>query len=217
MIAVIDYGMGNLHSMAKALERVSDSKVEITPDPERIRLAERVVFPGVGAMGECMAELKRLGLDETLREVSADRPVLGVCLGMQALFDSSEENGGVDGLGILPGRVRRFGFDRDVQLKVPHMGWNQLSLLNGHALWDGIEDAWFYFVHTYFCEPARANDCAATCDYGGAFCAAIISDNIAAVQFHPEKSQDAGLRLLANFVAWDPLRTGTETGTGGAG
>ena len=207
MIAVIDYGMGNLHSMAKALERVCDQPVEITSDPERVRLAERVVFPGVGAMGACMAELKRLELDAVLREVASDRPLLGVCLGMQALFERSEEDGGVTGLGLLPGRVQRFDFPDQPQLKIPHMGWNRVQFTDqNHPLWQGLASEWFYFVHSYYCEPDEAGDVAARSEYGQSFCPAVLRGSIAAVQFHPEKSQAAGLRLLSNFLAWEPAR-----------
>lgn len=207
MIAVIDYGMGNLHSMAKALERVGDQPVEITSDPERIYLAERVVFPGVGAMGACMAELQRLELDAVLGEVAGDRPLLGVCLGMQALFERSEEDGGITGLGLLPGPVRRFDFPDDPALKIPHMGWNRVRFADPeHPLWRDLESDWFYFVHSYYCEPAAEADVAARCDYGHEFCPAVVRGSVAAVQFHPEKSQAAGLRLLSNFLAWEPVR-----------
>lgn len=202
-IAVIDYGMGNLHSMAKALERVAPkSRIRITDDADTLRRADRIVFPGVGAIAACMHELAEHELVAVLRELAGEKPMLGVCLGMQALFDESEEGGGQSALGIIPGRVRRFNTD-DPRLKIPHMGWNRVDL-NGHALWNGIESPWFYFVHSYYCEPADPARIAGECHYGNTFCAAVAQDNLFAVQFHPEKSQADGLRLLANFADWRP-------------
>lgn len=202
-IAVIDYGMGNLHSMAKALERVAPrSRVRITDRPETLQRADRIVFPGVGAIAACLAELDRLELADPLRELAADKPFLGVCLGMQALFETSEEGRGHRALGILPGRVNRFAFD-DPDLKVPHMGWNRVAP-TAHPLWEGIDSPWFYFVHSYYCRPEQPEQVAGSCDYGGPFCAAVARDNLFAVQFHPEKSQASGLRLLANFAEWRP-------------
>ena len=208
-VAIIDYGMGNLHSIAKALERVAPAglRVQVSRDPDLIRKAGRVVFPGVGAIAHCMEELGRLGLDQVIREVAGQRPLLGVCLGMQALLDESEENGGTSGLGLIPGRVRRFPGDlRDASgapLKVPHMGWNQVRQ-HPHPLWDGIgQDSRFYFVHSYYVVPDREEDVAGTAAYGIEFAAAVSHGNLFAVQFHPEKSQKAGLRLLENFLRWD--------------
>ena len=211
-IAVIDYGMGNLRSVAKALEHAAPGRaVTVTGDPERVLAAERVVFPGVGAVGDCMAELRRLGLDRALREVAAaGRPLLGICLGLQALFEASEESGGAAGLGLLPGRVRAFPEPlRDprtgARLKVPHMGWNQVFPTRPHPLWEGIEPGErFYFVHSYYACPAAEGDVAATCEYGLRFPCAVAHGSLFAVQFHPEKSQRAGLRLLANFAGWEP-------------
>ncbi|ROR34465.1 imidazole glycerol phosphate synthase subunit HisH [Inmirania thermothiophila] len=208
-VVVIDYGMGNLHSMAKALERVAPPRVRVrvSGDPAAVAAADRVVFPGVGAMRDCMAELARRGLVEAVREAAASRPFLGVCIGMQALYEESEENGGTRCLGILPGRVRFFGHgmrEPDGRaLKVPHMGWNRVWRTRPHPLWDGIADgAWFYFVHGYHAEAAGAA-LAATSDYGVRFAAAAARGNLFATQFHPEKSSATGLRLLANFLAWD--------------
>ena len=154
-IAIIDYGMGNLHSIAKAVEHVAgDDRVWVSPDPDTLRRADRLIFPGVGAIRDCMAELRRLGLDALLREVARDKPLLGVCLGMQALLDHSEENGGVDGLGLIPGQVRRFpeglaDSASGARLKIPHMGWNQVHQTGPHPLWKGIPDgSRFYFVHS---------------------------------------------------------------------
>jgi glutamine amidotransferase len=202
-IAVIDYGMGNLHSMAKALERVAPkSRIRITDDADTLRRADRIVFPGVGAIGACMRELANHDLIPVLQELADHKPMLGVCLGMQALFEESEEGGGQSALGIIPGRVRRFTTD-DPRLKVPHMGWNRVDT-NGHTLWNGIDSPWFYFVHSYYCEPTDPARSAGECHYGKTFCAAVAQDNLFAVQFHPEKSQADGLRLLANFADWRP-------------
>lgn len=206
-VAVIDYGMGNLHSVAKALERMGGDVV-VTHDARVIRAADRVVLPGVGAIRDCMGEMHRLGVDEVVREVVREKPFLGVCVGMQALMEQSEENGGTACLGILPGRVAYFGDGlRDaagVALKVPHMGWNQVHQERAHPLWDGIaQDARFYFVHSYFVRPADSAHTAATACHGVTFAAAVARENLFAVQFHPEKSQHAGLRLYQNFLRWD--------------
>jgi imidazole glycerol phosphate synthase, glutamine amidotransferase subunit len=208
-VAVIDYGMGNLHSVAKALEHVADGQqVIVTHDPARIRAADRVVLPGVGAIRDCMAEMARQGVIDVIHEVVREKPFLGVCVGMQALMDFSAENGGTPCLGVLPGRVEYFGdnlmaADSD-RLKVPHMGWNQVHQERAHPLWQGIaQDARFYFVHSYYVQPADAALTAASTDYGVRFTAAVTRENVFAVQFHPEKSQHAGLALYANFLRWD--------------
>ena len=209
-VAVIDYGMGNLHSVAKALEKVAEgTRVLVSSDPDEVRKADRVVLPGVGAIRDCMAEIRRLGFDELVREVVKNKPLLGVCVGMQALLDFSVENGGTDCIGILPGRVEYFGKDlhdpnSGERLKVPHMGWNQVHQAMDHPLWRGIaDDTRFYFVHSYYVEPARPELIAASCDYGISFTAAVTQGNVFATQFHPEKSQHAGLALYANFLKWD--------------
>lgn len=206
-VAVIDYGMGNIRSVSKALEYVGgEAQVVVSYDAERILHAEHVVFPGVGALRDCMSELHRLELDDVIRECARTRPFLGICLGMQALMDSSEENAGTPGLGILPGKALLFpaataGGER---LKVPHMGWDRVQQARVHALWEGIaQDSYFYFVHSYYVVPCEGAAVAASTDYGVSFAAALARGNIFAVQFHPEKSQQAGLRLLANFLAWD--------------
>lgn len=210
-IAVIDYGMGNLHSVAKALEHVAPrARVTVTGDPAAVRRADRLVFPGQGAIGQAMAELARTGLGEAVRALAGCRPFLGICLGLQALMARSEEDGGTAGLGLLPGEVRRFPERaRDprtgTRLKVPHMGWNQVRQTLAHPLWAGIaRDERFYFVHSYYValEPAPGR-VAGTTEYGLTFASAVAGDGCFAVQFHPEKSQRAGLRLLANFAAWD--------------
>ncbi len=217
-VAVVDYGMGNLRSVAKAVERVAPRLgVAVTSDPETVRRAARVIFPGQGAMPDCMRELAARGLREAVVEAARTKPFLGICIGLQMLFERSDE-GDVSGLGLLPGQVRRFPDDKmtdagGVRLKVPHMGWNQVRQMLPHALWEGIaQDARFYFVHSYFPEPADRNIVAAEAEYGVPFTCACARENIFAVQFHPEKSQAAGLRLLANFVAWQPAsRRTTET------
>ncbi|MDE2260445.1 MAG: imidazole glycerol phosphate synthase subunit HisH [Betaproteobacteria bacterium] len=209
-IAVIDYGMGNLHSVAKALEHVApQATVEITSDPERVRAAERVVFPGQGAMPDCMRELDKRHLRQAIFEAAASKPFLGLCIGLQMLFDSSEE-GPTPGLGILSGQVRRFPEDRmfsaaGQRLKVPHMGWNEVWQSGKHPLWSGIPDgARFYFVHSYYVQEHDSAVGAASACYGYDFTCAVARGNIFAVQFHPEKSALFGLTLLGNFVHWKP-------------
>ena len=207
-VAVIDYGMGNLHSVAKALESVGqDVEVVVSGDPSTILRADRVVLPGVGAIRDCIGEIRRLGLDKVIVEVAAARPLLGVCVGMQVLMEHSEENNGVDCLGILPGQVRSFSHmplpaDGDA-LKIPHMGWNQVHQAVSHPLWQDIpQDARFYFVHSYYVEPADPELIAGSTVYPVPFTSALARDNVFAVQFHPEKSQHDGLQLYANFLHW---------------
>ena len=208
-IAVVDYGMGNLRSVAKALAHVAPgSVIEVTADPAVIRRSPRVVLPGQSAMPDCMRCLDQSGLRDVVVEAARERPFLGICLGLQMLFDESEE-GPTRCLGELAGRVVRFGdagmFDRDgARLKVPHMGWSPVRRRRAHPLWHGIADETrFYFAHSYYPLPARSELTAATADYPTAFTCAIARANIFAVQFHPEKSHLAGLQLLANFVTWD--------------
>ena len=206
-IAVIDYGMGNLHSVGKALEHVGSARVLITSDPQVIRDADRIVLPGVGAIRDCMAQMQQHQLLDVIREVSSDRPFLGICVGMQALLDSSEENGGVECLGLIPGQVRAFGqalSQGEQRLKVPHMGWNTVAQRLPHPLWHNIADqSRFYFVHSYYVEAENPRQVAGSCQYGVEFAAALADGSRFAVQFHPEKSQSNGLQLLQNFVAWD--------------
>ena len=208
-IAVIDYGMGNLRSVAKALEHVAPERsIIVTSDPAQILAAERVVFPGQGAMPDCVRELDSRDLRRAIHEAAASKPFLGICIGLQLLFDHSEE-GDVDGLGILPGKVKRFPQARMVdaagnKLKVPHMGWNEVHQTCDHPMWKGIaKDARYYFVHSYYVEPEDAALETAYTEYPFRFTSAVGRDNIFAVQFHPEKSQQAGLSLLLNFVNWD--------------
>jgi len=205
-IAVVDYGMGNLRSVSKALERVAPGEeVVVTSDPVAIRGAERVVVPGQGAMPDCMRQLAASGARDAVVEAAGSKPFLGICIGLQMLFERGEE-GDTPGLGILPGRVPRFAMaGPDSALKIPHMGWNEVAQARPHALWRGIADrSRFYFVHSYYPAPADAGLTAATCDYGTRFTCAVARDNIFAVQFHPEKSQNSGLQLLSNFVQWRP-------------
>ena len=209
-IAVIDYGMGNLHSVSKALEHVApDAQVQVTSDPEVVRRAARVVFPGQGAMPDCMREMDARGLRPAVLDAARAKPFLGICIGLQMLFERSEE-GGTPGLGVFPGSVNRFPPEamKDAhggKLKVPHMGWNEVMQAEPHALWQHIADASrFYFVHSYYVEAGKPELVAGYSVYGFPFTCAVAQDNIFAVQFHPEKSQTAGLALLANFVTWKP-------------
>lgn len=209
-VAIIDYGMGNLHSVASAFAHVSpDSQIDITADPSVIANADKVLFPGVGAIRDCMAEIRRLGFDTLVPQLINDgKPVLGICVGMQALMSHSEENGGVDGINVLPGKVKYFGDDlrdtTDQRLKVPHMGWNQVKQIIAHPLWQGIPDnSRFYFVHSYFIEAQNQEQVAGRCHYHQAFTAAMSQDNLFVTQFHPEKSDTVGLQLLKNFMVWN--------------
>jgi glutamine amidotransferase len=205
-IAVVDYGMGNLRSVSKALEHVAPgAEVVVTAAPETIASAERIVVPGQGALGDCMRQLEASGARQAVVEAAAGKPFLGICIGLQMLFERGEE-GDTAGLGVLPGRVPRFAPHlSDLGLKIPHIGWNEVLQARPHALWDGIPDrSRFYFVHSYYAAPREAAVVAATTIYGAPFTCAIARDNIFAVQFHPEKSQSAGLRLLSNFVRWRP-------------
>lgn len=212
-VAVIDYGMGNLHSVASALRKInSDAEVFITSDAQEILRADRVIFPGVGAIRDCMAEILRLNIDKVVRDVIASgKPLLAICVGMQALMRHSEENNGVDCLSILPGQVKFFGDPlkdaNGAKLKVPHMGWNQVHQTIAHPLWQGIaQDSRFYFVHSFYIHCDNPDYVAATAQYGVQLHAALAHKNLFAVQFHPEKSSDAGLRLLQNFLTWDGSR-----------
>ena len=210
MIAVIDYGMGNLRSVSKALEHVAPGEqVLVTDNPSVVRDAARVVFPGQGAMPDCMRELRGRGLYEAVIEAARDKPFLGICIGLQMLFEHSEE-GDTPGLGVLPGRVRRFAHaladGNGQKLKVPHMGWNEVEQRIEHPLWNGIaNNARFYFVHSYYLEPGFSALTAGISRYPAEFACAAARKNLFAVQFHPEKSAAAGLRLLANFATWAPV------------
>ncbi len=198
-VAVVDYDAGNTLSVTRALEKVG-AKVDLTADPERVVRADAVVLPGVGAFGDCMRKLAERGMDEACREAYAGgKSFLGVCVGLQVLFEGSEESPGAAGLGILPGKVVRFEAG---ELKVPHIGWNQLDAARPHPVLEGLDGEAFYFVHSYYPDPAREEDLLGTAEYGARFCAAAGRENLAAVQFHPEKSSRAGLRLYENFLTW---------------
>ncbi len=209
-IAVVDYGMGNLRSVWQALVHVAGGReVAVTADPAVVAGAERVVFPGQGAMPDCMRELDARGLRPAVLAAAREKPFLGICIGEQMLFEHSAE-GDVAGLGVFAGEVRRFPAERMVdatgrRLKVPHMGWNEVRQARPHALWQGIPDgARFYFVHSYYVDPADRACVAGTTEYGIPFTSAVARDNIFAIQCHPEKSAQAGLALLENFIRWKP-------------
>lgn len=209
-IAVVDYGMGNLRSVWQALVHVAGGReVVVTADPAVVAAAERVVFPGQGAMPDCMRELDARGLRPAVLAAARDKPFLGICIGEQMLFEHSAE-GDVAGLGVFAGEVRRFPAEKMVdaagnRLKVPHMGWNEVRQTRPHALWEGIADgARFYFVHSYYVDPVDRACVAGTTDYGIPFTSAVARDNIFAIQCHPEKSAQAGLALLENFIRWKP-------------
>ena len=210
-IAVIDYGMGNLRSVAKAAETVSEgcANVYVTDDPAVVRDADRVIFPGQGAMGDCMSALTTLGLGGVVKEVVGQKPFLGICVGFQALLDQSDEDGGTPGLGLVAGTVRRFPNGQidaatGDRMKVPHMGWNEVRQTRAHPLWRGIPDRHrFYFVHSFYVDPDRAEVTSGATEYGVNFTSAACGPGWFATQFHPEKSAQAGLQLLRNFVDWD--------------
>ncbi len=208
-IAVLDYGMGNLRSVSKAVEHVArDAEVKVTDNHQYIAAADRVVFPGQGAARDCMNAIGNHHLNQAILEAVASKPFLGICMGLQVLMQHSEENDGTDLLGLMPGSVVRFDGsakgDNGLPLKIPHMGWSQVDQVIDHPLWQGIEQSSrFYFVHSYYVQPEDSDLIAATTDYGVKFTSAIARDNLFAVQFHPEKSADTGLRLLENFVNWE--------------
>ena len=211
-VAVVDYGMGNLRSVSQAVLHVaagSGLEVVVTGRPEQVRAAERVVLPGQGAMRDCMRELADSGLSQAVREAAANKPLLGVCVGMQMLLDHSEEQD-TPGLGLIGGRVRRFALEGTLQpdgsrYKVPQMGWNRVQQARPHALWAGVADgAWFYFVHSFYAVPSQPHHSAGLTEYGVRFTSAVARDNIFATQFHPEKSAADGLTLYRNFLRWKP-------------
>jgi len=209
-IAVIDYGMGNLRSVVNALQMVSagSDEVLLTSDPQQVLAADRVVFPGQGAAGDCMRAIDEHGLREAILSAARQQPFLGICMGMQVLVEHSEENQGTSCLGIFDGQVRYFGDGHQdqsgVKLKVPHMGWNRVTQTQSHPLWHSIDDgSRFYFVHSYYLDEQDSTLVAGVTDYGFSFTSVIAKDNLFALQCHPEKSADAGLQLLRNFVNWD--------------
>jgi imidazole glycerol-phosphate synthase subunit HisH len=198
-VAVVDYDAGNTLSVTRALERVG-ANVDLTPDPERVLAADAIVLPGVGAFGDCIRKLRDRGMDAACREAfRSGKPFLGVCVALQVVFETSEESPGVEGLGLMPGKVVRFEGDG---LKVPHIGWNELSVVRAHPLLDGLDGEAFYFVHSYYPEPEETADLIGETDYGTRFCSAAGRENLVAVQFHPEKSSRAGLKLYENFLSW---------------
>lgn len=210
MIAVIDYSMGNLHSVHKALQHVTDNGVVITSNPEEIIKADHIVFPGQGAARDCMSELNKRELVDVIKEVSITKPFLGVCMGMQVLMEHSVEGGGVDCIGLYNGTVQHFtdhigATDAEGnRLKIPQMGWNQINHVQDHPLWKGIENnARFYFVHSYFVEPEDKSIIVGETEFGLKYASAIAKDNVFAIQSHPEKSAHDGLQLLKNFTTWD--------------
>ena len=219
MVAVVDYGMGNLRSVSQAVMHVAASTgvdVIVTRNPQDVLAADRVVLPGQGAMRDCMRELHESGLKDAVLHAAANKPLLGVCVGMQMLLEHSEEQD-TPGLGLIPGRVRRFQLAGRLQpdgsrYKVPQMGWNRVKQARSpqhpqqvHTLWAGVpDDSWFYFVHSYYAEPADAGHSAGLADYGAVFTCAVARDNIFATQFHPEKSAEQGLALYRNFLHWQP-------------
>ncbi|MCC2954784.1 imidazole glycerol phosphate synthase subunit HisH [Massilia sp. IC2-477] len=209
-IVVVD-GLGNLRSVAQALRAAApEADILVSNRAEDIDAADRIVLPGQGAMRDCMRSLRESGAEDALLRAVKTRPVMGVCVGEQMLFDASEENEGTPGLGLLPGRVVRFQLDGKLQsdgsrFKVPQMGWNRVRQTRAHPLWDGVEDgAYFYFVHSYYAAPENRDDTIGEADYGGMYTCAVARDNLVATQFHPEKSAAAGLRLYRNFIHWNP-------------
>ncbi len=214
-IAVIDYGMGNLRSVSKAIEHVADKHdvVHVTDNPEIILNADRVVFPGQGAARDCMAAISDHHLNKAVLEAAANKPFFGICMGLQVLLGFSDENGGTDLLGLIPGTVKHFPVAIDAsdasdasgeKLKIPQMGWNRVKQQRAHPLWKGVaDDCRFYFVHSYYIQPDDSELVAGTTDYGVQFASVIARDNLFATQFHPEKSAADGLQLLKNFINWD--------------
>ena len=212
-VAVVDYGMGNLRSVSQAVAHAAsaadDVKVIVTGNPEEVLLAERIVLPGQGAMRDCMRELRDSGLQDAVLEALRTKPVMGVCVGMQMLLDHSEEQD-TPGLGVIAGTVKRFRLEGRTQpdgsrFKVPQMGWNRVHQAQPHALWNDVPDnAWFYFVHSFYAEPSDARHSADITEYGARFTSAVARDNIFATQFHPEKSAADGLKLYRNFLTWKP-------------
>ena len=210
MIAVIDYSMGNLHSVHKALQHVTDDNVVITSSPDEIQKADRIVFPGQGAARDCMNELHKRELVDVIKEVAITKPFLGVCMGMQVLMEHSVEGGGVDCIGLYEGTVQHFTDHIGAtdaagnRLKIPQMGWNEVTHSMDHPLWNGIKDnSRFYFVHSYFVDPTMKDIVVGETNFGITYPSAIAKDNVFAIQAHPEKSADDGLQLLKNFTVWD--------------
>ncbi|ASJ76477.1 imidazole glycerol phosphate synthase subunit HisH [Granulosicoccus antarcticus] len=209
-IAVIDYGMGNLRSVSKAIEHVTENmEVVVSADASVIESADRVVCPGQGAAADCMAALQQSGLAQTITRIAGTRPFLGICMGYQVLLSASDENNGIECLNVVPGKVVRFDdplLDDGVRLKVPHMGWSQVRQVRKHPMWAGIDDnSRFYFAHSYYCVPDDESVVTGSCHYGHDIAVSVAAPNLFACQFHPEKSAADGLQLLRNFAYWDGL------------
>lgn len=205
-VVIIDYGMGNLHSVYKSLVKVSDKKlkVKVSNSIEDIKTSSHIIFPGQGAASECMNSIKKHYDVTELKDLISQKPFLGICMGLQVLMTNSNENNGVDCLDVVDGSVLSFKSKVGETLKVPHMGWNKVQQSRTHPMWDGIPDySFFYFVHSYYVKPADTNNTFSTTEYGINFTSSIARDNLVAVQFHPEKSSESGLRLLKNFIKWD--------------
>lgn len=211
LVAIVDYEMGNLRSVEQAVRHAAEDAfdVVIAHSPEQVHAAQRVVLPGQGAMRDCMQHLKDSGMQEAVLEAARNKPLFGVCVGMQMMLEHSEE-GDSPALGLLPGQVRRFQLEGKLQadgsrFKVPQMGWNQVRITRDHPVWQGIDNGtWFYFLHSFYAQPSVSDHSVGEADYGGWYTAAIARDNIFATQFHPEKSADAGLALYRNFLYWNP-------------
>lgn len=210
-VALLDYGVGNLFSVANAL-KTAGADVIITNNPDQIHKADKILLPGVGAIKDAMEHMQACAIDIAVKDALKCKPVMAICVGMQAMFDYSTEGGHVDCLRIITGSVQRFDEtwqDNQAPIKIPHVGWNKVSTTSNHHLWQNCQDKYFYFTHSYYCKPDMSaqnnqNLIVATCDYGQKFCASVIKDNLFATQFHPEKSHQAGLSLLNNFITWNP-------------
>lgn len=206
LVTVVDYNMGNLRSVSKAAEHVApnNTRIKVTSSAEDITNADAIIFPGQGAAKACMEALHQTGMEAALRKASEEKPFLGICMGLQVLMTHSQENGGVDCLNILPGDVEKFDLSTHPELKLPHMGWNQISHAFDHPIWQGIpQDSRFYFVHSYYVTPADHNIIAGHTTHGTTFTSAIATGQLFAIQAHPEKSADSGLRLFKNFLEWN--------------
>lgn len=206
LVAVVDYGMGNLRSVSKAAEHVADSqtKIVVTSNPEVIESADAIIFPGQGAARACMSALHETSMVHAIEQAAKEKPFLGICMGLQVLMSHSDENGGINCLDIIKGNVKHFDTDRYPEIKVPHMGWNQINQTIDHPLWQNIaQNSHFYFVHSYFVEPKNSNFIAGQTSHGDTFTAALSHKNLFAIQAHPEKSADHGLQLIKNFLQWN--------------
>ena len=206
VVAVVDYGMGNLRSVSKAAEHVADShtRVLVTSKPEEIESADAIIFPGQGAAKACMNALRETGMIHPIQKAAKEKPFLGICMGLQVLMSHSNENNGIDCLDIIKGNVQHFNTENHPELKVPHMGWNQINQTIDHPLWQAIpQDSRFYYVHSYFVQPKNQDYIAGQTTHGETFAAALSHKNLFAIQAHPEKSADHGLQLLKNFLQWN--------------